>query len=233
MPAVTRWTIILAACFAGMAGVAMAATQERIGSWVISCPGDAPKSGACLMRANKRFLDKAGITADLEVRAQGPSLIPVIALRGVSTEILTAASLIGKVEASIRFQSGAQEELHCAAGAVVYTSAVEYVCAPNEAGGAKLAAGLPTARAASVRVAIAVAAIKPLPALEKTLELSRTNEALVRLSALGPTQVPSPIMTLAARSPSALMGVADRALKAAGYPNGVAQLQALLAKYLK
>jgi hypothetical protein len=32
-------------------------------------------------------------------------------------------------------------------------------------------------------------------------------------------------------SPGALMGMADRALKAAGYPNGVADLQALVAKY--
>jgi len=29
------------------------------------------------------------------------------------------------------------------------------------------------------------------------------------------------------------MGLADRTLKAAGYPNGIAELQALLAKYMQ
>jgi hypothetical protein len=227
------WSIILLAALAGHAGVAAAATQEHIGSWVISCPDDAAKSGACLMRSSKRFLDKAGVTGDLEVRAQERILVPVIVFRGVSAKMLIAASLIGKTEASIRLQSGASTELHCAASSADDDSAVDYVCAPNEADGEKLGEGLPGARAASVRVAIAAAALKPLPVLEKSLEMSGTNEALVRLRTLGPKQVPSSATAMALKSSSALVGMAHQALKAAGYPNGLAELQSLLAKYGK
>jgi hypothetical protein len=63
--------------------------------------------------------------------------------------------------------------------------------------------------------------MKPLPSLEKTLELSGANEPLVRLRALGPTQVPSPGTAPAWHSPNALIGMVKRAQKAAGYPNGV------------
>jgi hypothetical protein len=38
---------------------------------------------------------------------------------------------------------------------------------------------------------------------------------------------------LAAQSPAGLMGAADRALKAAGYADGLAGLQARLAQYLR
>jgi hypothetical protein len=228
-----RWSIILVAAHAGMAGVAAAATQEQIGTWVISCPGEMSKSSGCLMRSSRRFLDKASVIGDLEVQAQGRILVPVIAFRGVSAEALMTASLIGKIEASIRLQGGAPEELHCAASAADHASAMEYICGPSEADRAKVAEGLPAARAAIVRVAIVINATKPLPALEKSLELSGTNEALERLRALGPTQLPGPMPAPAARSSSALLGMADRALKAAGYPNGVAQLQSLLAKYAK
>jgi len=36
---------------------------------------------------------------------------------------------------------------------------------------------------------------------------------------------------MASQSPAALATMADKALKAAGYPNGIADLQTLLAKY--
>jgi hypothetical protein len=43
--------------------------------------------------------------------------------------------------------------------------------------------------------------------------------------------VPGLMTGLAAQTPGGLMAMADKALKAAGYPNGMADLQALLAKY--
>jgi hypothetical protein len=227
MSTTARWSVVLACLLAAMSGVARASTQEQIGSWVLSCPGDNPKSGACLLRASKRFLDKAGLTGDLEIEAQGHTLVPVIALRGLSKEMLTAAAMIGKTEVTLQFPGGDREDLACAA------SAAGYICAPNDAAGQKLAAALPVARSVTARVAVTVTGLKPLPAQEKTLDLSGTNEALSRLRAVGPTQVPPPMTALASQSPATLIGMADKALKAAGYPNGAAELQALMGKYMK
>jgi len=179
------------------------------------------------MRFARRFLDKAGITGDLEVQAQGKTLVPVIALRGLSSEILMAATLAGKTEASIQFAGGPREDLVCAA------SSVGYICAPNSANDDKLAAALPSARSVTVRISVAVAGMSPLPAQEKSLDLSGTSEALTRFRAAGPTQIPTAATELASQSPAGLMGMADKVLKAAGYQNGVAGLQALVAKYMK
>jgi hypothetical protein len=223
--------VVLGFGLAVLPGAAMAAADQPIGSWVLSCPSDTTKPGGkpegCLLRAGKRFLDKGGITGDLEVEARGGVLVPVLALRGLPNELLMAAAMMGKTEASIQLAGSTREELACS------VSAAGYICAPNEAAGAKLAAGLPSARAMTVRVSVAVEGLKPLPTQEKSVDLSGTAEALARLQAAGPMPVPGPLAVVTSQSPSALMGMADKALKAAGYPNGAAQLQALMAKYLK
>ena len=73
----------------------------------------------------------------------------------------------------------------------------------------------------------------PVAHAGKSLELTGTAEALARLRAEGPDhRMPSLKTAVAAQSPAGLMGVADRALKAAGYPNGLADLQARLAKFM-
>jgi hypothetical protein len=217
--------ILLALGLAMSAGTASAATQERIGSWVLSCPGPAPDAEPCLLHVGKRFFDTAGVTGELEVQALGNTLVPVIALRGLSNEILLAASLAGKTEVSMQFAGGPHEDLACAQGTLAY------VCSPKDEAAQKLAAGLPSARSVMVRVSITVSGLKPLRVQEKSLDLSGTNAALARLRAVGPAQVPGPLTALASQTPGELMGMADKALKAAGYPNGVADLQALLAKY--
>jgi hypothetical protein len=80
---------------------------------------------------------------------------------------------------------------------------------------------------------VSVTGMNALPTQEKVLDLSGTNEALAKLRSAGPSQVPAPIMGLASQSPEGMMGMADKLLKAAGYPNGVQQIQALMAKYMK
>jgi hypothetical protein len=75
--------------------------------------------------------------------------------------------------------------------------------------------------------------MNPLPAQERTLDLFGTKEALARLRIVGPSQVPSSMTALESPSPGAMMGIVDKALKAAGYRNGTADLQAMLAKYMK
>jgi hypothetical protein len=203
-------------------GNASAATPVQIGSWVLSCPNAKPSNEPCLLRSKQRLFDKAGITGDLEIMAEGKTLLPVLMLRGLSAEMLMAASLAGTANTSMQFGGGPREALDC-----VPTS-LGFMCLPRDDAARRLAAGLPAARSVTVRVLAAVTGMKPLPVQEKSLDLSGTNEALVRLRTAGPSQVPGPVIALASQSPGALMGMADKALKAAGYPNGVAEL---LAKY--
>jgi len=202
-------------------GSAQAATQEAVGSWVLTCPADAP----CIMRLNQRFIDKAGVTGDLEVQARGKVLVPVIALRGLQADLLIAAAMTGKTHASMRFNNGHREPLDCS------VTKIGYICAPNEDSTPKLAAALPTARSARVRVSVAIEGMKPLPEQEKAVTLSGTTEALARLRSLGPSQIPAPMTAEAAQSPAGMMAMADKILKLSGYPNGAAQLQSLIAKY--
>ncbi len=220
-----RTYVLTIAMLGAMAAAARAATEQQIGSWVVSCPDGARE---CQMRFGKRFLDKAGITGDLEVESQGRSLVPVIALRGLSSQILTAASIAGTTEASIQFPGGVRQALTCNA------TAAGYICAPDEAAGHILSAGLATAKSGTVRVSVSVAGMAPLPAQEKSLDLSGTNEALARLRSVGPSPVPSALAAdgAGAQSPAGMMSIADKMIKAAGYPQGVSGLQGMIAKYM-
>ncbi|HBK04657.1 MAG TPA: hypothetical protein DDZ81_02205 [Acetobacteraceae bacterium] len=220
-----RTYVLAIATLAAIPVLASAATEQQIGSWVISCPDG---SHECLMRFNKHFLDKAGLTGDLEVQSQGRTLVPVIALRGLSSEILMAASMAGSTDASIQFPGAPRQQLTCNA------TKAGYICAPDEAAGQQLSAGLATARSVTVRVGLSVAGMSPLPAQEKSLDLSATNEALARLRVVGPSPVPNPVAGdgSAVQSPAGMMGMADKMLKAAGYQQGVSGLQALIAKYM-
>ena len=202
-------------------GSARAASHEYIGSWMLSCPADE----ACVLRLDKRFLDKGGITGDLEIQAVGKSLVPVLVLRGVPSELVMAASLAGQTDASLRFGDGAREPLGCA------PSSIGYVCSPGGDAARTLAAGLPRAKSVTVRVSVSVPGLKPLPAQERSLALAGTTEALGRLRAVGPSQVPGALDAVVSQSPGASLGMADKALRAAGYSNGVADLQGLVAKY--
>ena len=222
-----RTAAYLAIGIAALGGSARAATQEQIGSWVLDCPGSKPGAEPCIMRFNKRILDKGGIIGDLEIQGEGKSLVPVIVLRGLSPEMLMAASLAGKTEASIQFAGGTREDLNCAA------SSSGYICSPKDDAAPKMASALSAARSVTVRVGLPRAGNSPPPPQEKTLDLSGTNEALAKLRAAGPSQVPGPVTALASQSPEGMMGMADTLLKAAGYPNGVSQIQAMIAKYMK
>jgi hypothetical protein len=223
-----RTVIVLAGWLALFAGDAFAATQTQIGSWVLNCSGES----ACRLRAEKRFVDKAGITAELEVLADGTALVPVLALRGLSTQVVMMAATTGTVEAWMQLNGGARQALDCA------PSLEGYFCTPRGDAARALAGGLPTARTVTARIQATVSGMKPLPAEEKTLALAGTRAALAKLAAAGPEPVPDARMAAATRwlpqaSPSTLAGVADKALKAAGYPKGVGDLEGLVTKYLK
>ena len=203
--------IVLAGWLTVISGAARATSQEQIGSWVLSCPS----AGPCVLRVGKRFLDTGGITGNLEVLAAGQSLVPVVTLRGLPAEMLMAASLAGTTNASMQFGSGTRVALACGpwGGA--------YICAPGEAAARILGSELPAARSVTVLVSVAVGGMKPLQIREKTLGLSGTDEALARLRAAGAMPVPGPMAAT-----SDFMAMADRVLREAGYPNGVAGLVA-------
>jgi hypothetical protein len=222
---IMRAVVQLALGLAVTAGAAAAATQEQIGSWVLSCPGAQSGADGCIMRSSKRLLDKGGITGDLEVLAEGRSLVPVITLRGLSREMLMAASLAGKPVVSLLFAGAPREALTCSVGPA------GYICSPQADAARNLAARLPAARSVTVRVSISVPGMNPFPPREQSIDLAATNEALSRLRTVGPSQVPTPMVAMASQSAGGLMTMADQALKAAGYPNGIAELRSMLAKY--
>ncbi len=205
---------------------AHAAIRERIGTWVLTCPGRGAATEACQLRLDKRLFDKAGITGDLEIQASGGVLVPVLALRGLPAEVLMTAALAGRVEAAMRLGDEPLVHLGCA------SSSGAYLCWPRDNGARALGTALASARKITVQITVTVAGMKPLPVPEKSLELSHTGEALARLRAVGPPSVPGPMAALVSQTPDGLAAIADKALKAAGYPRGTGDLRTLLGEYL-
>jgi hypothetical protein len=216
-----RFAVAITMALAVLPLGAQASTQEKIGSWLLSCPADGP----CLMRLDKPIAEKVGAVANLEVMRQGRALVPVITLRGVPNDLLAAAAVAGKASVQVRFPGAPPETLDCVA------SSIGALCAPDEDAAPRLASALTTARSVTLRLTASLSGMQPLPVQQQSLALSGTAEGLRRLRSAGATPVPEPITELAAESPAALIASADRWLKAAGYKNGVAGLQALLQQY--
>jgi hypothetical protein len=190
---------------------ALGAAPELVGSWVLEC-GDA----GCVLRHKDRLFARVGVSADLEVRAAGEALVPVIAVRGLPNEMLLASSMAGKAEASVQLAGGARAVLACVIGGG------GFICAPAEDAVAALAAGLPSARSVAVRVTLSVSGTNLQTSQERTLALAQTPEALARLRAVG---APSD-------EPGGWARLLDRGMKAAGYKNGAADLPGVVAGYL-
>jgi hypothetical protein len=87
MTIISRLSLFLTCSFNATPATLAAPTQEHIGRWIINCPASA----LCQMRFAKPFLDKAGVTADLEIPAPGTTLVPDLGLCGVLGETLMAA----------------------------------------------------------------------------------------------------------------------------------------------
>lgn len=206
------------------------AADESIGSWILSCRGQA-----CVLRHKDRLLDAAGIVADLEARAAGSAadppiggkpvstgaggaqLVPVIVVRGVSDELLLAATAAGTLHASLQFLRAAPVDLPCA------LDAAGFLCAPRDEAVPALAAAFILARSLTVRMSLSLAGSNPLTVKDRTLPLAGTPKALARLRAAGPPPA----------APDGWLSLLDRGLKAIGYRNGMADLRALLLEYLR
>ncbi len=64
---------------------------EPVGSWLLACDG-----AACVLRHKDRLFRGAGVTADMEVRAAGKALVPVVTLRGLPNQVLLASAMAGE-----------------------------------------------------------------------------------------------------------------------------------------
>ncbi|WP_158932855.1 hypothetical protein [Acidisphaera sp. S103] len=207
-------------------GTARAAPPPHIGSWVLTCSA----TSICRLRAEKRFVDKDGVTVELDVLSDRTALVPVLALRGLPAQAVMMASAMGTVGAWIQLDGGVRRALECA------PNLDGYFCTPRGDAARALAAGLPTARTMTARVEATVTGMKPLPVEQKTLALVDTRQALATLAAAGAEPVPDARVAAASRllprtSPSTLAAMADTALKAAGYRDGLGDLPALMSKY--
>jgi hypothetical protein len=203
----------IAALFAGVSvpDRILAAADEPIGSWILSC-----RDQACVLRHKDRPFDAAGVLADLEVRAAGTLLVPAIAVRGVPNEVLLAAVTAGKVEVSMQLAKGPPIDLFCA------VDTAGYLCAPRDEAVPALAAAFPSARSMTVRISLSIAGSNPLSVRDRSLALAGTRQALARLTAAGAPSV----------APNGWLGLLDRGLKAVGYKGGLTDLPGVLDRYL-
>ena len=87
------------------------AAPEAVGSWLLDC--QAP---ACVLRHKDRLFSAAGVSADMEVRAAGKALVPVLTLRGLPDQVLLASSMAAKATASVQFPGAARVDLACGIG---------------------------------------------------------------------------------------------------------------------
>jgi len=193
--------------------------QQQIGSWVLDCPTVAP-TGGCVLRGRTWILAPGGGRpgAALEVQDRGDLLVPVVALRGLSTQAAIGGLLALKAQVALRFDSGPPADLVCGqdGGAIV--------CAPEGSALAATAAALPTAHAVNVQIQLSLPGTMALPAQGSRLELQGTREALARFRAVGPAGE-----SLPAEPGLDLVGFLDRVLRAAGFEHGAADLLPRLA----
>ncbi len=197
-------------------GLAAEPAARSIGSWVLECPGEI-----CRLRHERPLFAKAGITAELEVRATSAGRVPVIAVFGLPREPVLSVAVASRIQATLQLGTQHPADLSCA------LAADAYVCQPSDSSAAALAQALPDAGSVTIALSVALAGAEPAPIGKRTLDLTDTRAALALLPA-------HPVME---REPQAIppgwTRLLDRGLKAAGFPNGSADLSGLLARLLR
>lgn len=220
-----RWIVAIAPlCFAGTGALAAASAAvptapQQIGSWVLDCSGHATEGG-CTLR-DRTWLLPPGPgrpAAALEVQQLGDKLVPVVTLRGLSTQAAVGGLLALQPHATLSLEPGPSVALACQldAGAIV--------CAPQGDDVAATAEALPNAATVTLRMQLSVPGGMALPAEGGSLPLHGTREALVQLRAVGATG-----QALPAIPGLDWVGFLDRVMRAAGFENGAAGLVARLA----
>jgi hypothetical protein len=139
--------------------------------------------------------------------------IPVVALRGLSTQAALGGVLALQASVGLRFDGAPRIELACGldGGAVV--------CGPAPNAAADAASQLAPARSVLVQVKLSLPGMMNLPELSRSLDLARTPEALARFRATAPSSESVPVVPgLDWR------GFLDRLARDAGFEHGLADL---------
>lgn len=174
MPAARRPCIIAAAVL--LAAAAPSDGPQAIGSWLLQC-----KESGCILHDRDWILPPgfSQFAAALEVQRRGKSLVPVVTLRGLSTEQAVGGLLTLQPRATLHFTPGPNANLDCEmdGGAVI--------CAPQGDAVATTSAALPSARQVEVGLQLGAPGLMPLPSQGRVLALQRTPEALARLRSAG------------------------------------------------
>jgi len=178
MPAAQRRRAIAGAMLLAAAAPAAAApadAPQAIGSWLLQC-----HQSGCILRDRDWILPpgNGGYTAALEVQRRGASLVPVVSLRGVSTQQAIGGLLALQPRGTLHFVPGPQVYVDCE------TDGAAVVCAPQGDAVAASAAALPSARQVEVGMQLGVPGLS-LPSPGRVLILQDTPQALARLRSAG------------------------------------------------
>lgn len=211
MPPGPRWSVAVLLCLLAPVAARAAPAEQDIGSWVVACP----TQGNCLMRHQSWVLPPGTgrPSAALEVQRRGDSLVPVVTLRGLSTQAAIGGMLTMKAAVAVSFDSGPAADLACDLGGDAI------VCAPQGSAVALTAAELPTARSATVRIQLSLPGLMALPAQQRTMALQATPQALAQFRAVGPSGEALPV-----EAGLDWRGFVDRVLRGLGFQNGAADL---------
>jgi hypothetical protein len=211
-----RLIIGLALLLAGPAMAQPRPANQQVGSWIVTCPADPESS--CQMRHESWLLPPGGNgpNASLEVMQRGGQFVPVVTLRGLTTQTALGGMLALNATVTLRLDAGPPIPLSCGLNGTVI------VCAAD---GTAVAATLPTAHTAQVRIALSVPGIATLPEQSRSLDLQRTAEAMALFRTTAPANQTVP----------ALPGLdwhdfLDRLLREAGFERGVASMMPSVAR---
>jgi hypothetical protein len=212
---VTAW--VLVALVLRTAWAESPPARQQIGTWVLDCQTVA--TPGCVLRHRNWILPPGGghPGVALEVQRRGDALVPVVLVRGLSTQV-TVGLLAAGTQVALRFDPGPSVGLACG------VEAAAIVCAPDGASIAAAATALPVAHSVEVQLQLNLPGTSTPPMHGGSLDLQDTREALARLRAGGPAGE-----TLPAQPGLDLAGFLDRLLRAAGFTNGVADLLPRLA----
>ena len=182
--------------------------NQQLGSWIVTCPADQQSS--CQMRHESWLLPPGtdGPTASLEVMQRGGRFVPVVALRGLTTQTALGGMLALNATVTLGLDNGPPAPLPCG------LDGVAIICAP--AGDAPTA--LVSAHTAQVRIALSIPGIASLPEQSRSVELLRTADAIATFRSTAPADLTVPLPGLDWHD------FLDRLLRQAGFERGVADV---------
>jgi hypothetical protein len=188
-------------------------SSEEIGSWVLTCPDG--QTAPCQLRDRTPIIQAGGNgpAASLEVMHRGGLFVPVVALRGMSTQAAVGGVLAVQTNVALRFDNSPSIELACGLDG----SAI--LCAPSGDAASAAAQALPAARTVVLRARLTLPGTQTFPEQSRSLDLQGTQQALAQFRATAP-----PSESVPAVAGLDWRGFLDRMARDAGYRNGLADV---------